>query len=149
PREPQGAELSFYRGLALINQGKDEAAIAELHKCLTILPGHVRARQQLDHTRRLMDLEKRLPALLAGDSVPAADQLALADAFVRYKQRYGDSAALFARAFAADPKSAEDLRPSHRYNAACAAAQAATGAEAGTRSAPDRTRLRRQALAWY
>jgi serine/threonine-protein kinase len=67
-----------------------------------------------------------------------------------HKQQYAAAARLYAAAFAADPKLAEDLRAGHRYNAACAAALAGCGQ--GTDAAPgdgkERSRLRRQALDW-
>jgi hypothetical protein len=56
---------------------------------------------------------------------------------------------LYAAAFAADPKLAED-KAGHRYSAACAAAVAAAGQgeDAGKLDDKERTRLRRQALDW-
>jgi tetratricopeptide (TPR) repeat protein len=59
------------------------------------------------------------------------------------------AALLYADAFAAAPRLADDLGPQHRYNAACAAALAAAGQG---KDAPaddkERARLRRQALDW-
>jgi hypothetical protein len=48
------------------------------------------------------------------------------------------------------PKVAADLRPGHRYNAACVAALAGCGqgADAAKLEAGERARLRGQALAW-
>jgi hypothetical protein len=57
---------------------------------------------------------------------------------------------LYADAFNADAKLADDLKASHRYNAACAAALAAAGkgTDAGKLDDLERTRLRREALQW-
>jgi hypothetical protein len=60
------------------------------------------------------------------------------------------SAGLYAEIFAADPQLADDLRAGHRYNAACAAALAGSGAgeDKGKLSEAERTRWRKQARAW-
>src|SRR5262249_50361338 len=59
-------------------------------------------------------------------------------------------ALFYARAFAADPKLAADLRQQHRYNAACSAALAAVGQGEDARRLPDKVvlMLRRQAWRW-
>jgi serine/threonine-protein kinase len=57
---------------------------------------------------------------------------------------------LYADAFAADAKLADDLQAFHRYNAACSAALAAAGKGTDADKLDDQeyTRLRRQALDW-
>ncbi len=57
---------------------------------------------------------------------------------------------LYAAAFAADPKLADDLKAGHRYNAACFASLAAAGQgeDAAKLDDAERTRLRKQALEW-
>jgi serine/threonine-protein kinase len=63
--------------------------------------------------------------------------------------RHAAAARLWAETFAADPNLAADRQAQHLYNAACAAAQAATGG--GIDSPPDaaaKARLRTQALGW-
>ena len=66
------------------------------------------------------------------------------------KKLYRSAAGLYAAAFAADPKLADDLKEVHRYNAACIAALAAAGRgeDAAQLDDAERTRLRRQALDW-
>jgi len=63
---------------------------------------------------------------------------------------YVASARWWAEAFTADPKLADDLELSHRYEAACAAALAAAGqgADAGRLDDQGRARWRKQALEW-
>ncbi|HEX5269440.1 MAG TPA: hypothetical protein VFW33_03085 [Gemmataceae bacterium] len=64
-------------------------------------------------------------------------------------QRFAAAVKLYAAAFAADPRLADDLSTCHRYNAACFAARAARGD--GTDPPKDETAraaLRRQSLAW-
>ena len=65
-------------------------------------------------------------------------------------KRYAAAARLYAEAFAADPKLADDPRAGHRYNAACCAALAAAvqGTDPAKLDAKERARLRRQALGW-
>jgi hypothetical protein len=99
-----------------------------------------------------LNLEGRLPALLAGDDQPAdaAEQLALADFCQRFQTRYHTAVRFYQGALDAKAK----LRPSqqafHRYNAACAAALAVAGqgTDAGNLDAKEKSRLRQQALAW-
>src|SRR5205085_2881461 len=66
------------------------------------------------------------------------------------KRRYAAAARLWAEAFAADPKLADDPLASHRDDAAFAAALAAAGqgADAGALDERERARWRKQALAW-
>jgi eukaryotic-like serine/threonine-protein kinase len=67
----------------------------------------------------------------------------------RFKNRTCTSARLYADAFAADPKLADDARSSHRYHAACAAAQAGCGRGTDAEVEPmERARWRRPAREW-
>ena len=76
--------------------------------------------------------------------------MALADLCRRYKKRYRDSAALFAKAFAKEPKAAENLDRAYRYHAACAAALVAAGkgVDADKLDAKEKVGLRQEALQW-
>jgi serine/threonine-protein kinase len=100
--------------------------------------------------RRLVELEDRLPAVLAGTDRPAeAERLG----FIRLCQstrRFAAAARLSVEAFAAQPGLADTLRAEHRYNAACCAARAGCGegADAAGLTPADRLRWRRQALTW-
>ena len=60
------------------------------------------------------------------------------------------AARLYADALIADPKVADALKTSHRYNAACSAALAAAGqgSDVDKLNDQERGRLRQQALAW-
>jgi serine/threonine-protein kinase len=93
-----------------------------------------------------------LPPLLRGEAKPrdAAEGILLAQFCQRYRKHYAAAARLYADAFAAEPKRAEDLQQANRYNAACAAALAGCGKgeDAAKLGTDERARLRRQALAW-
>jgi tetratricopeptide (TPR) repeat protein len=99
----------------------------------------------------LLDLERRLPAVLRGEARPrdGREMLLFADVCVK-KRLYATAVRLFAEGLAADPKQADDPQSGQRYNAACAAALAGCGkGEDATRlGEEERARLRRQALAW-
>ena len=66
------------------------------------------------------------------------------------QRRHAAAARLYADAFTADAKLADDLKAGHRYNAACFAALAAAGqgTDADKLDDQEHRRLRQQALAW-
>jgi hypothetical protein len=114
-------------------------------------PGHSlrsAATRQLQLCQRLLNLEGRLPALLAGDDQPAdtAEQLALADFLHSAKKRYAAAVRYFADAFAADAA----LTTQRACDAACAAVLAASGQgeDASKLDVKQRLRLRQQARQW-
>jgi tetratricopeptide (TPR) repeat protein len=109
--------------------------------------------QWLRDAERMAGLDVRLPKIVKGADRPgdAGERVALAQLCQHpYRQLNSAAARFYAEAFAVDPKLAEDLRVSHRYNAACVAALAGCGKgkDAGELDAKERKRLRRQAVAW-
>src|SRR5262249_34049570 len=66
------------------------------------------------------------------------------------RKRYAAAARLFADAFQADPRLADDVTAENRYNAACAAALAGSGrgADEPPLDEPEKARWRKQALDW-
>jgi serine/threonine-protein kinase len=68
----------------------------------------------------------------------------------RFKNRTRASARLYAEAFAGDPTLADDPHLGHRYNAACATAQAGCGQGTDAAGVPEkeRARWRKQAREW-
>jgi serine/threonine-protein kinase len=92
-----------------------------------------------------------LPAFLAGthESKDNDERLALLGV-CQFTNRTLSLARLYAAAFAADPKLADDLKAAHRYHAACSAALAAAGKgqDAGKLDDKERARLRQQAHDW-
>ncbi len=100
---------------------------------------------------RLAALEPRLPDLLAGRKQAAnnAERLDLA-LLCRLQDRYATAARFYREAFAAKPGLADERNNWHRYNAACYAALAGTGAGIDSAKTDDaeRARLRQQSLDW-
>jgi tetratricopeptide (TPR) repeat protein len=152
PSDPKG-----YAGLSrvLLHAGRFAEARSATENALRRLPpGDPQipvATRHLRECERLHALDEKLSAVLMGKVEPAAaERLALGQLCQQYKHRYVAAARLYADAFAADPKLAADLRQGHRYNAACAAAQAAAGQGEDAKNLPDKVSImfRRQALTW-
>jgi WD40 repeat protein/tRNA A-37 threonylcarbamoyl transferase component Bud32 len=100
----------------------------------------------------LNELDDPVHEILAGRAKPAgaAQAIDLARRCGSVTQLYVAAARLYAEAFAADPRLAENLSTFDRYNAACCAALAAAGQgyDAAALSQPERARLRQQAHDW-
>jgi tetratricopeptide (TPR) repeat protein/tRNA A-37 threonylcarbamoyl transferase component Bud32 len=155
--DPKLAEAHCNLGLALRQQGRLLESLASLRRGLALgarQPGWpFPSARWVNQAERLVELDKQLPAFLKRERQPrnAAETLELA-AFCQqpFKQLYAAAARYYREAFAAQPKLAEALRAGHRYHAACAAALAGCGQgkDAAPPDAKQRSRLRRQALAW-
>jgi tetratricopeptide (TPR) repeat protein len=149
------AEAHCNLGEAFKTQGRFAEALAAVKR------GHELGTKRRDwpypsaawvrYAERLAALEAQLPALLKGEFQPrdTAQRLELAGV-CQVKKLHHTAAGLYAAAFAADAKLADDLNACHRYNAACHAALAAAGQgeDAAKLDDKERTRLRQQALAW-
>jgi tetratricopeptide (TPR) repeat protein len=152
--DPRAASAHLGLGTALQGQGRFEEALARFRRGLELL-GRDDARRNwaqaaVELCRKLPARQRRLPGVLAGGAASPAERADLADLCVSYLGRPRDAVGLYAAAFAADPKLAEDRGQYHRYNAACAAVLAAAGVGPGADKLDDqaRARLRRQALDW-
>jgi tetratricopeptide (TPR) repeat protein len=149
--DPKNAMAHYNLGNALRHKGQVDVAIASYQKALTLDPKYAPARTELANAKRLVALQDKLPAFLKGEFQPTTndERLALYE-WCQIKKLYRTAAGLYAGAFAADPRLADDLKAFHRYNAACFAALAAAGqgADATPLQATDKARLRQQALAW-
>src|SRR6516225_6467914 len=151
---PEHALAHCRLGHVLRDHGDFAAALKALQK------GHELGKRQpgwpypsaawVKYCQQLVTLEQKLPAVLKGGPADAGDLLALADLCRRYKKRYRDSAALFAKAFSKEPKAAENLYKACRYHAACAAALAGAGKGVGADQldAKQKVGLRQEALQW-
>jgi serine/threonine protein kinase/Flp pilus assembly protein TadD len=100
--------------------------------------------------QRLIELDRRLPAVLQGEEQPgdASEQCEYAHICL-CKKRYLAAARLWADAFIADPNLAADLTAGRRYDAACAAARAGAD-QGGDGHVADNERAcwRQQAIQW-
>ena len=108
---------------------------------------------QVAKTERLVELEKRLPAVLSGNVKPASprEMLDFADICVWGTNRYYfEATRLYTQATQAAPDLLETSEPFTRYDAACASLMAAQGAgcDASTLDAKVRGELRSQAFRW-
>jgi serine/threonine-protein kinase len=154
--KPEYAEAQCNLGHCLIRLGRfaeGRAALQLGHELGIKQPGWIYpSRSWVRNAERLIQLDERLAAILAGKAEAAdnRERLALALLCQQHKHQHAAAARFFAEAFSDEPKFAEDLKALHRYNAACSAALAAAGQG---RDAPkpddkERARLRRQALGW-
>jgi serine/threonine-protein kinase len=153
--DPKLAEAHCNLGDVLSNQGRFAQALAAYQR------GHELGRKQsgwrypsaewVRRAERLAALEAELPAFLKGQFEPkdTAERLGLA-VVCQAKKRHHAATRVYADAFAADPRLADDSRSLHRYNAACQAALAAAGQgeDAAGLDEKERARLRNQALDW-
>jgi tetratricopeptide (TPR) repeat protein len=149
---PSDALAYLGLALALKDQNKLEESVAALRKAEKISPGHPLIGNHLRLTKRWLELDKKLPAMLSGKEQlrTAQEQTEIAAFCAVYKKRYRAAANFYAAAFLAEPKLAGDLRFQHRYKAACAAALAADGKgeDAADLDDKERARLRQQARDW-
>jgi tetratricopeptide (TPR) repeat protein/serine/threonine protein kinase len=153
--KPTYAEAYCNLGDALQQQGRFAESVAAYqrgHELGTKQPGWSSpSATWLRRARRIAAMEAKLPAFLKGEFQPSDSKERLGLAGVcRGKKLYHKAVGLYADAFAADPKLADDLTAEYRYNAACCAALAAAGQgeDAGKLDAGERARLRQRALDW-
>jgi serine/threonine protein kinase/tetratricopeptide (TPR) repeat protein len=157
-RKPDFPEAHCNLGVALRQQGRFAAALASFkrgHELGSRVPGWHSAlcEQWARQAEKLLALDRKLPRLLKREVQPAGveEQLVLAQLCQQpFKRLYAAAARFYSDAFTADPSLLEGLRSPHRYKAASIAALAGTGrgADADKLDEKERTRWRKQALAW-
>jgi tetratricopeptide (TPR) repeat protein len=153
--KPDYAEAYCNLGRALEASGRFTEALTARRK------GHALGSKQRDwrfpsekwikECERLVELEKRLPAVLQGESRPAnASERAEFAKVCNYKRQYLAASRLYNEALVEDPELAANPKTGTRYDAACMAALAGCGQgeDAGDLSEVVRTQLRQQALNW-
>jgi serine/threonine-protein kinase len=155
--DPQDAETLCNLGGVLQEQGKFTEALDSLRMGDAIGSKQsgwsYPSAQWVRAAERLVELDRRLTALLERKEQPAneTESLALAELSQKpFKRCYATCARLYSDAFANNAKLADDLQQQHRFNAARSAALAAAGQGEDVRMLPDRDaqRLRQQALDW-
>jgi serine/threonine protein kinase/Flp pilus assembly protein TadD len=148
--KPDYAEAHCNLGQCLLRLAEFGPALAALNR------GHELGRKRRDwpypsaqwvrDCQRLVELDGRDQAVLRGAALPtdASQRCELAQ-LCFYKQLDAAAVRLWAGAFRAEPKLADDLIAAHRYYAACAALRAAGP---GARVDRERAHWRKQAIEW-
>jgi eukaryotic-like serine/threonine-protein kinase len=151
--DPKFAGAHHNLGHALRDNGQLDEAVVCFKKAVELDPKFTEVRRDLSSLERMAAARDKLPHFENGSYTPTSNEerLGLAE-WCQIKKLNRTAAGLYAAAFAADPKLADDLKAWHRYNAACDAALAAAGqgdpAAPGKLENNERTRLRKQALDW-
>jgi tetratricopeptide (TPR) repeat protein len=155
--EPEHASAHCNLGRVLQQQGDLQRALQELRRGHELGSRNPRWRSQypsavwVRQCERFIELDGRLSGFLIGATKPASssERIELAQLCL-YKQLNRAAVRFFEEGFAGQPGLAEDLWPSNRYDAACAAVLAAAGhgKDADKLDGQERARLRRQALDW-
>jgi Flp pilus assembly protein TadD len=154
--KPDYAEANCNLGLALQAKGQFNEALALLrrgHDIGTRTKGwQYQSEQWVHQCERLVALDARLDAISSGEVKPkdAVETIEFALFCLLTKNRNVAATRFFIEAFAVEPNLERDMTAEHRYNAACAAALAASGEGEDTTSldASDHVRLRHLALNW-
>jgi tetratricopeptide (TPR) repeat protein len=148
---PTNAMAHNHMGWALQSKGQLDEAIQSYRKAIEFNPKNAFAPANLARAESIAAGRDKFADFEAGRYKPATSRefLDLA-AWCLFKKLNRTAAGLYADAFAADPKLADDVKAAHRYNAACYAALAAAGQgeDSAQIDEPERTRLRKQALDW-
>jgi serine/threonine-protein kinase len=151
PKNPYGYFASY---ICLATQGRFAETLPVIKRCVELAAVTPNVRrvpiQALREIEQVLALEPKLPAFLKGDLKPKdAAERELLLYLCWAKKQYAGAAKLYADAFAADPKLAEDLQAEHRCDAARNAARAGAGLGDGAAlDEKERGRWRRQALEW-
>ncbi|MCI0742296.1 MAG: tetratricopeptide repeat protein [Gemmataceae bacterium] len=152
---PQHAESHCNLGLALLDNGEFPEALTCLKRGDALGMRNPRwpypSKNWVALCERMLDLDRKLPDILAGREKPAtvAERLEYAR-LCRIKGLYERAARFCAEALSVAPKLSEDTSARHLYNAACVAALAAAGCgrDEPPPDAAARSHWRRQALDW-
>jgi tetratricopeptide (TPR) repeat protein len=149
--QPHVANLHNSLAYVLWDQGRLDEAIAEFREAVRLDPHFADASANLAKAEKMAALQVQLPGLQKGEFKPRTnDELAAMSRLCEIKKLFLASARMYAEAFAADPKLADDAPSSNRYSAACDAARAGRGEGVDAKELDDkeRARWRKQALDW-
>lgn len=131
--KPDDVNTRLNLGSALEGLGRFAEAAQEFRTALRLSPGLGGASSGVSRCEAMEKLAGRLDAVLKGEENPSSPaENALFGSLCRVKGRNADASRLFSEAFASDPSLAEDFSQEFRYQAACAAALAGRGIDAGT-----------------
>jgi tetratricopeptide (TPR) repeat protein len=154
-RKPEYALAHCNLGFALRKKGRLTDSLAALRR------GHElgsrqagwkhRSEHWMNYGARLVEFERRLPAVLRREEHPAADEWIDFAQVCVFKRLNAGAARCYEEAFAARPGLLTDRQAQHRHEAARAAARAAFGQgdDADKLTTEARAQLRKQALRWF
>ncbi len=152
--DPRLSSTNLFLGRALIEAGDYQEA---LNAVARVDPGpppadpHLSPADLSSRARDLMSLDERLPAVLEGVELPADAEEGISFARIAFARHQPVAAArLWAESFTTSPALADDLATANRFQAARAAARAATEPGAGEPPSEPGSRARwtKQALDW-
>jgi serine/threonine protein kinase/tetratricopeptide (TPR) repeat protein len=153
--KPDSAESHCNLGQTLRDKGQFAEALSYLRRGHELGSKNLRwpypSAQWVKQCERLVELDGKLPAVLAGKEQPANDRERAEYAGVYQKKRlYASAARLYREAITAQPELVASPANGIRYNAACTAALAGCGAgeDAAQLTDAERAALRQQALDW-
>jgi eukaryotic-like serine/threonine-protein kinase len=154
--DPSDALAHSLVGQLLRERGDFAEALRELktgHKLGSRQPGWFDpSGLSIKQCEELLTLDEKLTRILKseGHADGAEEQLALANLCLTYKSHYVDAVGFFTAAFSAEPNLISNVRKSNRYNAACAAALASSGAgkDASRLDVAARLKLRQRTQEW-
>jgi len=153
--KPDYAEAHCNLGHVFRQQGRLVEALAEVkrgHELGSKNPNwHYPSAEWVRGIERMVKLDRKLPAILAGKAGPSDALESLGFAQLCYdKKLHGASARFWAEALQAQPKLTEDMEAGNRYNAACAAALVGSGQGKDDPPLDDaaKARWRKQAIEW-
>ena len=139
---PKQAAANTNLGIAFMGKGQLDEAVACYQKAIELDPTYAAARARLAEAQRLAATREKAAAFRNGSYTPASNQERLGlVVWCQIQKLHRTSSRLYAEAFAADPKLADDLAAAHRYNAAGSAAQAAAGQGADAAELDEQKRL--------
>jgi tetratricopeptide (TPR) repeat protein len=152
---PRFVNAQAMLGILLVEQNRFAEGVLQLKKAVELFPdGDLRKsgfKQLIKSLEEAAQSEKKLNAILKGEAQPTeVELLPLALLCQQNKKLNWKAVSFYDRAFAAQPKSAEDMSFHHRYNAACAAALAGIGKGEDDPKPDDKegAELRKKALDW-
>jgi tetratricopeptide (TPR) repeat protein len=147
-RDPRDEWVQSALGAALRLRGSLEESVNTLEKAAKLLPKSGNIAAELRSSRRWVELNPRVPDIVADRAKPANPREAVEIALLcaqRFHKHYAAAYRLYLEAFAAD----KNLEPMHRAEAAIAAVLYAAGNDVASKPSPDEAaEARQRALTW-
>ena len=151
--DPKNDKYHASLGAMLLSLGDLDGAASSFRAAVQLVPTNENHRQTLKQVEVWRELLPRLASIVEGQTEPKTPREACEFAWLctrPFQKRYLNAVRLYEKAFASNPKLANyQLTEGHRYNAACAAVLAGSGAGVNAPVDPDeRSALRAKAINW-